>query len=261
MPRQRPWSDNELLLAFRLYCHTLFGRLHARNPDIIALAERIGRTPGAVAMKACNFASLDPVQQARGIKALGNVSRGDEALWQRFTEDPEAVASQAEASYAKLFEDQVKQELAEDNVQEFLLPDGPTEYERMVRMRRVQRFFREMVLVSYENKCALSGLAVPQLLVASHIIPWKDDERRRADPHNGLCLNALYDRAFDCGLIGLDDSLRVMVSPLLRSNAPPPLHRDALLALEGRELHRPVRFAPDAQAVQWHREHVFRACA
>lgn len=88
-----PWSRDELLVAFRLYCRTPFGKLHQHNPEIIDLARRLGRTPSAVGMKACNFASLDPVQRARNISALGNVSRGDRELWESFLATPEAIAA------------------------------------------------------------------------------------------------------------------------------------------------------------------------
>ena len=71
MAKGRPWSRDELVVAMNLYCKLPFGQLHERNPVIIKLAEQIGRTSGSVAMKLCNFASLDPVQQARGIKGLG----------------------------------------------------------------------------------------------------------------------------------------------------------------------------------------------
>lgn len=54
------WTKEQLKLAFHLYCQLPFGRLHSRNPEIIELANLIGRTPGAVAMKLVNFASLDP---------------------------------------------------------------------------------------------------------------------------------------------------------------------------------------------------------
>jgi hypothetical protein len=75
-PRRRvAWSREELLVAFRLYCRTTFGRLHRLNPEIIELARLLGRTPSAVGMKACNFAGLDPVQRARHIWGLGNVVR------------------------------------------------------------------------------------------------------------------------------------------------------------------------------------------
>lgn len=130
--------------------------------------------------------------------------------------------------------------------------------EQVVRVRRVQQFFRSAVLVSYENRCALSDIAVPELLTASHIIPWARDVKRRADPRNGLCLNALYDRAFDRGLITFDERLRVVVSPALRTVEAPALQREALIGLEGRELRGPVRFMPDREALAWHRENMFR---
>ena len=77
MVRGKGWSRDELLLAFRLYCRTPFGRLHYRNPEIVELAKLIGRTAGSAAMKACNFASLDPAQQARGIRGLKGASQAD----------------------------------------------------------------------------------------------------------------------------------------------------------------------------------------
>ena len=82
MPRD--WTDPERLAAMYLYCQTPFGRLHARNPEIIALAERMGRTPSSLAMKLTNFASLDPEQQRRGIKGLRAASAGDRVIWQAF---------------------------------------------------------------------------------------------------------------------------------------------------------------------------------
>jgi predicted restriction endonuclease len=81
---------------------------------------------------------------------------------------------------------------------------------------------------------------------------------RRADPRNGLALHALYDRAFDRGYITFDENLRVVLSPLLQIENPPPLHTATLLALEGRPLTLPDRFPPDRKALAWHREVVFR---
>jgi putative restriction endonuclease len=252
MAKRVLWSPDELLVAFRLYCRTPFGKLHRLNPEIIELARELGRTPSAVAMKACNFASLDPAQRARNIEALGNVSRADRALWDDFHANPEAVAADAEAAHARLTGREAPPSEAELD-----LPEGPTEISRNVRTRRVQAFFRDAVLVSYQNRCALSDIALPELLNASHIIPWKADTRRRADPHNGLALNALYDRAFDRGLITFDESFRTVLSSRLRVGHAPPLHRQALLRLEGRKLRRPTRFAPDPAAMAYHRENVF----
>lgn len=276
MPTERKaWAQEELLIVFRLYCRTPFGRLHQRNPEIIELARWIGRTPGAVAMKACNFASLDPQQQARNIKALGNVSRADRKLWEAFLGDSESVAKEAEAAYVAISgkeSDDYLPELghAEEPIGQVVsqkempsrkglkTPDGPTEKEALVKTRRVQSFFRAAVLTSYENRCALTGLAIPELLTASHIIPWSVDEKRRADPRNGICLNALHDRAFDRGLITFEDNLRVLVSHQTNRAEKSTLYREQLIGIAGQILRSPTRFPPETSALEFHRKHIFK---
>jgi len=242
MSKANRWTPEQLLLAFRLYCRTPFGKLHQKNPQIIELARQIGRTPSAVAMKACNFASLDPQHQMRGVSALGNVSRADRELWEQFTANPERVAAHAEA-------------LATSELSQ---PSGPTEIERYVRTRRVQSFFRASVFAAYGDKCAITGLAIRTLLNASHIIPWSVDEARRADPRNGLCLNALHDRAFDRGLITFDDDYRVVVAASIKTHrSQTDFHRMALLNIEGTKLRQPERFLPDPAALAHHRHEIF----
>src|SRR5690606_19083438 len=90
------WTEDELLLTLHLYCRTAFGKLHRHNPDIIQLANIIGRTPSAVAMKACNFASLDPALSQKG---LHGASKADRALWNAFMQNATDIAEQAEALY------------------------------------------------------------------------------------------------------------------------------------------------------------------
>ncbi len=133
------------------------------------------------------------------------------------------------------------------------LPNGPSEAERIVKTRRLQRFFRNAILASYENRCALTGMAVPQLLVASHIIPWSENEKRRADPTNGLCLNALHDKAFDRHLITFDENYRLVVSSTLKCGNLPGFQSANFAKLEGSTLTLPHRFAPDKQALEEHR--------
>lgn len=252
MSQRKAWTRDELLATFRLYCRTPFGRLHQRNPEIIELAQLLGRTPSAVAMKACNFASLDPVQKARNISALGNVSRADRELWKMFEQDSESVAAEAEATHERLSEQRVVLERAE-----LERPLGPTEVESLVRTRRVQGFFRAAVLASYEFRCALSDIAIPELLNASHIVPWNVDKERRADPRNGISLNTLYDRAFDRGLITFDESMRLVVSSRLKKGRLPSLQRKAFSDMEGKRLRTPYRFSPDPNAMEYHRSKVF----
>lgn len=259
MPARNQWSREQLLVALRLYFRTPFGKLHQHNPEIIELARLIGRSPSAVGMKACNFASLDPVQRARKISALGNSSIADEELWDGFAANPEAVAAEAEAAYEQLIRPAATLAAHAPPAEEpaLELPDGPTDVLRSIRARRVQSFFRVAVLASYEYRCALSDIAIPELLNASHIIPWSQNVARRADPRNGIVLNALYDRAFDRGLITFDAQFRVVISRRLHVEDAPALHRSALLELEGKPLRMPYRFAPDEPAMAWHRERVF----
>lgn len=250
MPR-RDWSPKEQLLALRLYCALPFGKLHQSNPDVINIAKAIGRTPSAVAMKACNFASLDPALDRKG---LGNVSQADKELWSAFQHNSDEIASKVEKAY-----EEFTGSTAEDNgVDDLQAPQGDTEVIRQVRTRRVQGFFRRAVLVGYENKCALSGLTVPDLLIASHIIPWKIDVERRADPTNGIALNALYDRAFDKGLLTFDSDLRVILSNRLKSELSGVKAASQLFDIENRPLLRPVRFQPDMEAIRYHRDNIFQ---
>jgi hypothetical protein len=250
---QDRWTRSQQLIALRLYMRLPFGRLHGKNAEIVELAARIGRTPSALAMKACNFASLDPTFRRTNRTGLSGASNADRAIWSEFTANPERCAMEMEDTYAR-----VEPSEAAEQVEAIELPDGETETTRTVRTRRVQSFFRAAVLTSYAGRCAISGLAVPELLNASHIIPWSQNVERRADPTNGICLNALFDRAFDRGFIAVDDDLRILVSNQLPLSNQPTDLRCSLDELDGRKLAIPSRFAPDASALEYHRQHVFR---
>src|SRR5688572_8428443 len=89
------------------------------------------RTPSAVGMKACNFASLDPVQRARNIRGLTGASEADRALWREFEVDAERVAAEAEAAHERVAG--VGRPVIELE-EEIEIPVGPTEVERMVRV-------------------------------------------------------------------------------------------------------------------------------
>jgi hypothetical protein len=137
MARSNDWTRDQLLMALRLYIRLPFGRLHGTNPEIVRVAGAIGRTSGALAMKACNFASLDPAQRARGISALGNTSKADRELWAEYQENAEAVSASAEDASAR-FEGP---SLPAPEL-EFTPWTGPTDREQLVRVRRVEGFFR-----------------------------------------------------------------------------------------------------------------------
>ena len=76
------WTRDELLIVLNIYHKLTFGQLHARQPVIMQLAEKLGRGANSVAMKLCNLASLDPALRLRGIKGLQGASKLDETMWQ-----------------------------------------------------------------------------------------------------------------------------------------------------------------------------------
>lgn len=242
------WSREEHILAFNLYCKIPFGRQHSRAPEIIELGRLLGRSANAVAMKLNNFSRLDSELKARGIKGLAHGAKGESEVWRDFEHDPAALAFESERLLAKL-SGRGLEELAD--VDEADLPREGLERERVVRVRVNQHFFRAAVLSAYDYKCAITGLAVPELLVASHIIPWAEDAKQRMNPRNGLCLNALHDRTFDRRLMFFDADLRVRFRPELKSHTDH-VGLEWLLRFEGHALHQPNKFKPDPALLHRH---------
>jgi len=254
-PSRRPWRREERIAAFRLYCLLPFGRLHHTNPEIVALARALDRTPSSVAMKLVNLASLDPAITATGRKGLGNASEGDRRIWDEFHEDWEALEEESLEILGRLGVPDGEVPIALGQVPR----SGETTVEALVNVRRGQDFFRRAVLASYSGRCCISGLSEPALLLASHIVPWAKDTRNRLNPSNGLCLSALHDRAFDQGLIAVGTDYRVRVSPLLLDQGANALARTWLLELEGVRIRLPERFLPDPALLAWHLGTVFQA--
>ena len=108
---------------------------------------------------------------------------------------------------------------------------------------------------NYDNRCAVTGLPVRELLIASHILPWRDHEAERLNVRNGIALNRLHDAAFDQGLIAFDDHLRLLLSTRIRSFLPNAAVQKEFEAYEGRSLHLPEdAIPPDAGFLGKHRE-------
>ncbi len=94
-----------------------------------------------------------------------------------------------------------------------------TEAERLVVQRIGQDIFRARLLDYWQACCPLTGITDPALLRASHIIPWAECETDadRLDVHNGLLLSALWDAAFDAGLVSFDNDGRAIASSNLKA--------------------------------------------
>lgn len=126
-----------------------------------------------------------------------------------------------------------------------------------VRVRTAQSFFRRSVLANYDYRCTMCQIDNLKLLNAGHIIPWSENEGRRADPENGLALCALRDRAFDRGLMTIDEDHRVVLSEKLRVKTDSVVHRAAFSDMEGVAITLPKKFGPAQDALEWHRNNVF----
>ena len=252
MPR-RDWTREELIVAFNLYCKIPFGRIHIRNPLIIELANAIGRTPSAVSWKLANFARLDPALQRRNISGAAHGARAEIGIWKEFSDDWEGLAFESERLLGKMTR---RPPLAIDQPAGF--PEGKTR-EAIIRVRVNQSFFRAAVLAAYSARCCITGLSIPELLTASHIVPWSVDEKNRTNPSNGLCLNALHDRAFDCGLITVTADLKVILSPRIRKNPADTASKRFLHGYENVSICLPRHFAPGVDFLRYHNENVFLA--
>lgn len=215
------WSEDEVTLALILYLSRPFGKLYSTHPDVQRLASLLGRSSGAVSRKLGNLGSCDNTLRARGVKGLVNVSKVDTEMWEKYVgsergskplgpllEDASEIASERDMDLGFLFNEFPVQGKV-----------SPADSERLVlrKERLSQQFFHDVILAGYGGRCAISGLRVPELTEAAHIIPWSEREDCRLLPSNGIALNTLLHRAYDADLLGIDEKCRVHVSkPLLK---------------------------------------------
>jgi putative restriction endonuclease len=255
IPRNQ-WTRRELLTAFRLYCELPFGQMHSKNQHVIRLAGAIDRTPSALAMKLTNIASLDPAIFSTGRKGLTGASRSDRAMWAEMTNDWERFLVEADTAcneFQSAFPDVIAGAELNESSGNFA---GQTR-EAVVALRVGQSFFRESVLSAYNYRCCISGVSKRELLIASHIVPWRVDVNNRLNPKNGLCLSAIHDRAFDAGLISVAANHTLMISKKLRVEANS-FVEDTFLKYDGKAINIPEKFYPDSDFLGFHRRKVFR---
>jgi putative restriction endonuclease len=255
MPSSK-WTREELIIAFNLYCKIPFGKIHIHNPQIISLAKILGRTPSAVSWKLANFASLDPLLQKRNIVGASHVSKLDAEIWKEFNNDWGKLGFESEKLLAEKTGKQI--EVVTD-IETFDLPKEGKERESIVKVRVNQSFFRKAVLAAYNYQCCITGLEIPELLNASHIIPWSKDEANRVNPRNGLCLNAIHDRAFDRGLLTITPEFTVKISRSVKQKNVSNAVQDFLMRYDGWEINKPARFLPDSKFLKYHNRNVFRS--
>ncbi len=106
--------------------------------------------------------------------------------------------------------------ILEDQVERGILSDQSltdTVRQAVIKARRGQGAFRKNV-EAVEDRCRLTGITNPALLIASHIKPWRlcETAAERLDGMNGLLLTPDADLLFDRGFISFGEEADVMVS-------------------------------------------------
>lgn len=252
------WTKEEEIVVFDLYCKIPFQKSSKNHPDVIRIANIIGRSPSAVNMKIGNFGSFDETLKKQGIVGLANASKLDKEIWDEFNEhwDELSLLSEQIISQMSGRTIQYTDTLSHAPDTSFDIPLGK-ERTATIKQRVNQTFFRKAVLASYNSTCCVTGLSMADLMIASHIKPWRVcTETERTNPRNGLCLNALHDKAFDCGLMTITPDGKIHISKKLKS-----IQNDALyeyfVCYDNKGIRFPEKFMPDKTFLEYHNDMIF----
>ncbi len=254
MARKNDWTIEETIIAFNVYCKIPFKSSSKNNATIIKYAKIIGRSPSALNMKVGNFGRLDPELKKQGISGLVNGAKLEEVVWNKFNGNWEELAFESELLLAKF------QNKSIEEINEFDLKDLPIgkERESIIKTRVNQSFFRSTILSSYNQKCCITGLSIPDFLVASHIIPWKADDKNRLNPHNGLCLNSIHDKAFDRGFITITADFKILISKYFDDFINEDAVQDFFTKFNNKSIILPDKFLPSKEFLDYHYQNIFK---
>lgn len=251
------WTRDELIVTLNLYFKLPYGKLDHRTKEVIELANIIGRTPGSVAMRLNNFAHVDPYHQQRGIIGLANGRRQVEPIWNEFINNKSELLFESEKILAKYQHKTIEAKFSEILVGTEKLK-GETKI-RAVKTRVNQNVFRQIVLVNYSGECAITKIDIPELLIASHIIPWSQNENERLNPENGICLSPTFDKCFDKGFIGIDADYKIHLSGRIKEQSAKPYFEKTFKDLEGRKIHLPLKYLPKREFLDYHFTNIFKS--
>lgn len=237
------WTREQTIVALNVYCKIPFQKASNNNPVLIRTAKLLGRSVNSVKMKVGNFGNLDPTLKAQNISGLSHISKLDKEIWDDYYNHWDKLAYDSEKIIANLSETsiEISSGIDIDN-----LPVG-IERETIIRQRINQYFFRNVVLTSYNFRCAITGLACVDLLEACHIANWANDTANRTNPTNGICLNSLFHKAYDKNYLGVSPDFIIKFSDrifegLAIENSS---LRDFISSYNGKKLILPNRFLPD----------------
>lgn len=97
MADRKTWTREESIVACALYAVTPYNQIQSHNPQVMAAAEKLGRSPASLAMRMTMYAALDPVSQAKGHKGFDSITKQDREVFAEFQKDWKSIMEQAEA--------------------------------------------------------------------------------------------------------------------------------------------------------------------
>ncbi|MBT3421717.1 MAG: HNH endonuclease [Bacteroidetes bacterium] len=257
MTKKNNWTREETIIAFNVYCKIPFKSSSKNNPTIIKYANIIGRTPSALNMKVGNFGRLDPELRKQGIVGLAHGSKLDEEVWDEFEGNWDKLAFESELLISKYSNKPIEETIGIKR-EDLEIPLG-LDREAIVKQRVNQNFFRSTILSSYNLKCCITGLSITDFLVASHIVPWAQDNKNRLNPHNGLCLNSIHDKAFDKGFITITSDYKIKVSKAFDEFKKDNSVLDFFLKYENQPIILPDKFLPSKDFLEYHYKNIFKS--
>lgn len=254
MEKKNNWSREETIVAFYVYCIVPFTKSSKTNSVIIRYADVLGRTPSALNMKIGNLGRLDPELKKKNIVGLSHGAKMEKLVWEEFNSDREKLIFEAE----KIIESITDKSIENTYLQSDEIDYSSEDKIRLIKTRINQNFFRTSVLSAYNNTCAITNTQINEFLVASHIKPWAIDKSNRLNPHNGICLNSIHDKAFDRGLITIDKNYRVIISGRLKEYYTNEFIENVFKKYEGQKILIPDKFEPSVEFLEYHNELIFK---
>ena len=251
------WSREETILAFELYCRTPFSKISKSNREIIELAELLGRTPSSVGLKLANLAHHDPEIKRKELSGMPHGSKLDEEICNEFYNNWEELSLEAQKILSMKKGIPIERMIG-INDEIVKLPPGRYR-DAQIKQRVGQSFFRRVVLSTYSNRCCITKMAEPSLLIASHIKPWNvsDEKKERTNPRNGLCLNVFHDKVFDKGFITINRNYEMVISSHLKKAEMDKETKVWIMKYDGKKINLPDKFLPDKQFIGYHNDVVF----
>ena len=190
------WTESQIILALDLYSITPYSKISPKNPEIIDLANLLGRTPGAVSFKLSNLAACDKKGQTLRHKGSSHGSKLDALVWNQYSDGEELDIERLNRDADKIKQSFLKDKSAsytKGNSVDIESFTSSSDQERfyLSKVRLKQSLFRKAVLANFDCRCPFSNCAIAGLIDAAHILPWNDHPEARMKISNGIAVKII----------------------------------------------------------------------